>query len=259
MPATRTLIRGRRRLKAPSSGGQRRPTVGNLENALLRERARAAIRNAIAAGTLRPGEQIVEADMAAAIGVSRSPVREALRHLEQQGLVVSIPHRGTFVAELTGEDLEEIVLLRAALEGLAARLAVDRMGRRDLRTLEEIVERMGQLTGPSADDRLRFAEADAEFHSALVRFAEHRRLHRVWSELDPFVWILAVRDPTERQRVDRNAVTEEHRELLDALAAGDPDRAQQAVWHHIVRGLQTLPSRWPPGPSAAPAAAVVHQ
>src|SRR5919199_1225673 len=104
-----------------------------MESDLLRERARAGIREAIASGELQPGDQIVETAMAAKIGVSRSPVREALRRLEQQGLVEAIPNRGTFVAALDEADVEEIVLLRGALEGLAARLAADRMGRRDLR------------------------------------------------------------------------------------------------------------------------------
>jgi DNA-binding GntR family transcriptional regulator len=225
-----------------------RARARGLASELLRERVRAAIRDAIASGTLKPGDQLVEDRIARDLGVSRSPVREALRQLEQHGLVVSIPNRGSFVAALTPEDVEEVTLLRGALEGLAARLAADRMGRRDLRTLEEIVDRMGHLTGRSADEERGFVEADAEFHEALVRFAGHRRLQQLWSVLDPFIWLLAVRDPANKADLDRAAIAAEHRELLDALAAGEPERAQQALWHHIVRG-------WPTPPGRSPAAA----
>src|SRR5688500_11749112 len=187
-----------------------------MERDLLRERARAGIREAIASGELKPGDQIVEAAMAAKIGMSRSPVREALRQLEQHGLVESVPNKGTFVAALGPEDVEEIILLRGALEGLAARLAADRMGRRDARTLEEIVQRMERHTGPGAQEESAFSEADAEFHSALVRFSGHKRLQRMWSELDPFIWLLMVhREGTRRH--ERDVMAREHRALLDTL------------------------------------------
>jgi DNA-binding GntR family transcriptional regulator len=210
-----------------------------LERDLLRERARAGIREAIASGALKPGDQIVEVAMAARIGVSRSPVREALRQLEQQGLVESIPNRGTFVAALDESDVEEIVLLRGALEGLAGRLAADRMGRRDVRALEEIVARMERHTGPGAQEESAFIDADAEFHSALVRFSGHRRLHRMWAELDPFIWLLTV----NREGVPRNertAIAATHRLLLDTIAAGDPEQAQHAIWQHITAPLAAL-------------------
>jgi GntR family transcriptional regulator of gluconate operon len=224
----------------------KRGGVNGLARDLLRERARAGIREAIASGELQPGTQIVEAAMAARIGVSRSPVREALRELEQHGLVESIPNRGTFVAALSPVDVEEIVLLRGALEGLAARLAADRMGRRDLRALEDVVERMERYTGSTPAEESAFTEADAEFHSALVRFAGHRRLQRLWSELDPFIWLLTVNDGREPLSRDRAVMAREHRDLLDTLAGGDPEAAQRAVWGHIVRRLPQLPTQWPP-------------
>src|SRR5688500_14409919 len=112
---------------AVPSGGDPRPGMldGTEPAAQLRAAAREAIRLRIASGRLRPGDRLNEAALSAELGVSRSPVREALRELEQHGLVVSYPNRGCFVADLTDRDVEEVVLLRGWLEGLAARLAAD--------------------------------------------------------------------------------------------------------------------------------------
>lgn len=230
---------GRPAAASSATGGVHARQPRGLEHDLLRERARAGIREAIATGELKPGGQIVETVIAARIGVSRSPVREALRQLEQQGLVHSIPNRGTFVAALGEGDVEEIVLLRGALEGLAARLAADRMGRRDLRVLEEIVARMAQHTSPGVQEESAFIEADAEFHSALVRFSGHQRLQRMWSELDPFIWLLTVNAQGIR-RDEREVIAREHRALLDTLAGADPEAAQQAVWQHITGPLTAV-------------------
>ncbi len=213
---------------------------------LLRERARAAIREQVASGRLKPGAQIVEATLATEIGVSRSPVREALRELEREGVVVSHPNRGCFVVELGPEDAEEIVILRAGLEGLAARLAVEHMSRHDLRALGAIVQRMERTATDSPVDRARFLEADHEFHSEVVRFSGHGRLVRQWKSLDPLVWLLNIRSQwgeEERDPKHFEKVSREHWELVDALSAGDPEAAQRAVWEHIVRRAPVDPYR----------------
>jgi DNA-binding GntR family transcriptional regulator len=210
---------------------------------LLRERVRTAIRDAIARGHLKAGQQIIEAAIADELGVSRSPVREALRQLEQHGLVFSLPNRGTFVAELNEQDVEEILLLRGALEGLAARLAADRMGRRDLRDLEALVQRMEQSAGADPDSWNAFTEADAEFHTAVVRFSAHQRLRRMWADLDPLIWLLRPRVFPPLAPVDHTVVAREHRQLMEVLAAGDPEEAQSAAWQHIMRRRDTILSR----------------
>lgn len=214
---------------------------------LLRERARAAIRDAVASGRLKPGDQVVEASIAAEIGMSRSPVREALRELERDGVVVSHPNRGCFVAELGPDDAEEIVVLRAGLEGLAARLAVDHMSRLDVRTVDAIVVRMERAAAARPPHRRDFLEADHEFHSTIVRFSGHGRLLRLWQSLDPLVWTLNILNPAYAEARDSEhytAVAREHRDLLSVLAAGDPEAAQRAVWEHIVRRAPLDPERY---------------
>ena len=212
--------------------------------ARLRATAREAIRRLIASGRLSPGDRLNEAALSAELGVSRSPIREALRELEQAGLVVSYPNRGCFVADLTAADVEEVVLLRAWLEGLAARLAADRVNRRDLAELESTIETMARIGRDPAPETQAFVEADAAFHSAVIRLSGHRRLAAIWSGIDPLVWLIRTRhDPRVSDQAE--ALVAEHRELLAALRAG-PDAAEAAARYHVVRGLDRPPRAWGP-------------
>jgi len=167
-----------------------------------------------------------------------------LRELEQAGLVVSYPNRGCFVADLTAADVEEVVLLRAWLEGLAARLAADRVNRRDLAELESTIETMARIGRDPAPETQAFVEADAAFHSAVIRLSGHRRLAAIWSGIDPLVWLIRTRhDPRVSDQAE--ALVAEHRELLAALRAG-PDAAEAAARYHVVRGLDRPPRAWGP-------------
>jgi DNA-binding GntR family transcriptional regulator len=224
----------------------------------LRAAARDAIRQLIASGKVRPGDRLSEPQLAAEIGTSRSPVREALRELEQQGLVVSYPNRGCFVATLSERDVDELVTLRAALEGLAARLASDRLNRLDLARLSDIVEQMarvGRDQTDGAEQARPLAELDAAFHLAIVQRSGHRRLLAVWESIDPLVWLIRLRGDSRAPSVAQLAA--EHRELIDALKVG-PDAAEVAARFHVVRGLDRPPQAWggdlPPTPDPAPGA-----
>lgn len=212
--------------------------------AQLRAAAREAIRLRIATGRSRPGDRLNEAALSAELGVSRSPVREALCELEQHGLVVSYPNRGGFVADLTDRDVEEVVLLRGWLEGLAARLAADRVSRRDLAELESLVEAMARAAQAVPADAQAFIEADAAFHTAVVSLSGHRRLAGIWHGIDPPVWLIRTRhNPQLPDRAE--ALVAEHRELLAALREG-PAAAEAAARYHVVRGLDHPPRAWAP-------------
>lgn len=156
-------------------------------------------------------------------------------------------NRGCFVGELGPGDAEEIVVLRAGLEGLASRLAVDHLSRLDLRGLEALVVRMEAAAAAQPTDRRQFLEADHEFHSTIVRLSGHGRLVRLWQSLDPLVWTLNILNPAyagPRDAAHHLGVAQEHRELLAVFAAGDPEAAQKAVWEHIVRRAPLDPERY---------------
>ena len=210
---------------------------------VLRTRARDEIRDLIASGELKAGDHLGEAALSARIGVSRSPIREALRELEHQGVVVSYPNRGAFVVALDGSDIDDILFVRGWLEGLAARLASDRLARRDFMALEELVARMRRCAGSNPPDYRGSVEADAAFHAIMVRASGNQRLIRIWDSLDPTVWLIRLHPVTPRP--DRlRAVPTEHQELIDALRAS-PDQAEDAARFHIIRGREHMPAGWP--------------
>ena len=208
---------------------------------VLRTHVRDAIRTLVATGELKAGDRLGEEQLSARLGVSRSPIREALRELEQQGVVVSYPNRGSFVVSLDRSDIDDIVVVRASMEGLAARLAADRLARRDFDSLERIVDRMEAAAQRTPPDTTTVVQSDAELHEAIVNASGNRRLVRMWGSLDPIVWMIRLR-PLEDRPERHRQVPGEHRELLAALRAG-PDEAEAAARFHVVRGLGQVPAR----------------
>ncbi len=204
-----------------------------LKNRALRDAIATAIRAAIAAGQLRPGDAVPEALIAEQMGVSRSPVREAFRKLEEQGLLVSYPHRGTYVATFTEKDAREIYQLRTGLEGLAVRWAVEAGRAADLADrLMRILDRMRPLVG--SDQLSDMAELDSEFHTAIIEASGNARLQQIWHGMDPFVWMLVGLIRQEQGGVPTRLIPE-HEEVIAAVRQGDPRLAEEAIHHHILR------------------------
>src|SRR5437879_5426292 len=146
------------------------------------------LRRTILEGHVAPGEPLREERLAAALEVSRGPVREALLQLEREGLVLRRPHRGAVVARLSRRDLEEVFSLRLALERLAFHWAARRATPDDVARLEASV-RVQAKQLPGNVSRQRAAALDLEFHDIVYDAARHERLHRFWSNLRPQVHI----------------------------------------------------------------------
>ncbi|MHB9092438.1 MAG: GntR family transcriptional regulator, partial [Chloroflexota bacterium] len=147
---------------------------------------RQAIWDALIAGELRPGDRITESKVARDLGVSQGPVREALRGLEQVGVVRYLPHRGTFVNGVSRADAAEIYSMRALLEGYAFRLAVSKVGPEEVHEFEEIIAAMHNSA--TASDLTRLIEKDVSFHRRIVELSGHGLLMRQWSTIDPLGW-----------------------------------------------------------------------
>ncbi len=185
------------------------------------------VRDAIVQGELAPGTRLRTAEIASQFGISRIPVREALHELAAEGFVTVIPQRGAFVAELSIEDLEEIYLLRACLEPLAARLAVANLGPELLEHLTKLVDQMEA----SEDDWPRWNELDLAFHLDLYAASEQPRLYRMVTLLRANIaryTVLYKQSPDYMPNVRTH-----HRELLDAYVRRDPDLAEQRTRQHV--------------------------
>lgn len=194
------------------------------------------IRSQIFSGDLRDGERIVERDLAAQMGTSRGPVRDALRLLEQEGLVIATPRRGTRVASLTTADALEIFAIREALEPVAVRFLLQRGEAAHFAELESIVDR---LEGAArANDWQAAIRLDLEFHESIFKLSGQRRLLRIWESLrTPMLQLFGKLSHYYRGIEE---VPARHRALLDSIKSGDISRALAHSSQHVVAFEEVL-------------------
>lgn len=219
----------------PSLWSEPTPLVGEgPSRLLLPDQVRAFIERQLLDGTLREGDQIVEYRVARTLGISQAPVREALRKLERDGLVVSRPHRGTFVRRVTRRDAAERYSLGMELEAFAARLAMPRLTPVDYSHLERIIDDMSRAASCAKAGTVDFArsvELNVSFHRFLVERANHKMLLEAWLAVNPLNW----RFTTYTQLVNPDPVVlaERHRSVLTALRSGDQVMAAATLRAHI--------------------------
>jgi DNA-binding GntR family transcriptional regulator len=196
----------------------------------LRAQVYDALRRAVVTGGLQPGQRVNEAEIARQMQISRAPVREAIRQLEQDGLVVSVPRRGPVVLSLSPADAEEVYTLRADVEARAVRRAISRLTDQDLARLESLIETIREAA--AAADRTALLEADIAFHQTIIAAAGWPQLRRIWEGLHPHTLTLY----TLRTLSDWSPelLAERHRAVLAALKSGDADRAAEAIREHIL-------------------------
>lgn len=206
---------------APRSPVSRRTLARQVYEVLL-----AQIRD----GTLRPGARLVEAEIAAAVGTSRGPVREAIAMLQRSSLVESDAFVGAKVAELDEREIVEVYSLRSVLEGYAASLAAQRRTAEDLRPLSAITARMRETNGPRTVARLR--ALDAEFHATLVRLAEDDEVWQAWERLRGRIALY--HSSVEAAFRDGVELAGMHDRLIDALAEPDPATVEQRVRSQLI-------------------------
>ncbi len=187
------------------------------------------LRQAIITGEFAPGERLMEIALANRLGVSRTPVREAIRKLELEGLVVMIPRKGAEVAKITEKDLRDVLEVRSSLEELAAELATERMNDEIKEKLEKALQNFKEAI--ESENNAAIADSDVEFHDVIFEATGNARLIQIISNL---------REQIYRYRLEYVKDTEyhvtllkEHQELVKAMSAGKKEEARKIMKKHI--------------------------
>ena len=194
------------------------------------------VKSAILRGELEPGQRLIESRLAAQLGASRTPVRQAIHMLEREGLAMRLDRGGLVVRPLSLKDVEEILDLRCLLESFAARKAAENITPKSL----ELLNRQNEIFGQAASktDHKHLARLNTEFHETLYSLAQSPRLERLIQDLhDHFyryrITLLKLDDMAQTSYKD-------HKMMIQAMADGDPDRTEQLVREHILRGKAVI-------------------
>ena len=199
------------------------------ESISLRDSVYLTIREAILNGKYPPNKRLREIPLAEELGVSRTPVREAMRKLELEGLVVMIPRRGAQVANITEKDLNDVLEVRIALENLSIENACMRMTEEQL---EELWNAAKNFEATMAEGNLvKLAEADVAFHEVIYKSSDNRRLNQVLNNLREQIYRYRVEYLKDEET--RNLLVKEHKEIYEAIKNRDVKSAQEISYQHI--------------------------
>lgn len=207
------------------------PTVeplSALDKSTLRERALQILRSAITSGQYRPGDHLGEIELAGALGISRGTVREAMRHLQQEGLVTAGPRGRLRVNSLTPQEVRGLYQVRAALEGLAVTTIIRSAQRED--AVKRLRQALTELSGNESTHRER-VEADLGFHLLLCQLADNPMLVETWRSLEGRIRIgIMSHDPSQLPGIMSG---DRHSPIVDAIENGDIPAALQVVEDHM--------------------------
>lgn len=218
------------------------PTIALLQSQSLASAAQQEIERLILAGELAPGSKLTEAVLSERLGVSRGPIREAFRRLEEAGLVRLEKNRGVFVRDIPLDEAIEIFDLRAVMDELAGRRLAQTMTAEQSRMLRAIVERMDQAA--RAEDADAYHLLNLEFHDHLVEFAGNRKMSSIYRKLVKELALARRRNLSEDQALPHSAA--EHRQILKAIASGDADAAGRVLFEHAEQSKQRMLRNEPP-------------
>ena len=187
------------------------------------------LREAILRGDLKPGERLMELQLAAKLGVSRTPIREAIRMLQQEGLAVTIPRRGAEVAGMTEKDMEDVLQIREALEILAVQLASEKVTDEQVDELAEKVKAFEEVL--KTKDIKQIAQADIDFHDVIYTAADNPKLLGMLNNLREQIYRYRVEYLKDEKNYPR--LIEEHQQILDGLRRRDKAYVAEMTRTHV--------------------------
>lgn len=209
--------------------------VGNTSSS-LEEMVYISLEEEILSGKLLRGDTLGEIALSKRLGVSRTPIRSALHRLAEEGLVDTVPNKGTTVIGINTDDLIDIYRIRERLEGLASSLAAQRITEEELNKLSETVDLADFYI--KRKDAEHIKELDTEFHRTIYKASGSRFLERTLSELHRKIKSYRKRSLSVPGRVEKSE--EEHREILAAIKAGDSEKADRLTSLHVQRALENM-------------------
>lgn len=214
----------------PRGWGSDRAGLGVVAHRTIHDQVYHTMYQAILQGKLEPGARLIEADLSVAFGVSRGPVREAIRRLESEGLLLTRAHRSTHVVSLTGPDVIELYTVRAVLEGFAAVSALASLRSGSLSQMEGELEDLGRAA--LAQDWDRVAVLDAQWHAHITAAAGNKRLTVLWQNSNGPLRVLFAR--TAGCVYQPEQIVERHAALHAVLTAGAPHAIEHAIREHYL-------------------------
>lgn len=200
-----------------------------IESPNLRDKVYEILKRSILFQEILPGEKIDEEALAQQLGVSRTPIRETLCRLENEGIVRVIPRRGAFVVKHSREKITEILMVREALEGFAARLAVDHID-------EQVIDQMKSLFKNYSESNIRdrtkeYTQADVEFHNLVINLSKNDLLSSIMKTLNDHIQMLRIQTVSHEGRLEQSLV--EHFKIIQAMEQRDHASAEYLMREHI--------------------------
>lgn len=203
---------------------------------LLSQKVYRVLKAEIIKGSLKPGTKLLEGKIAKQMGVSRTPIREALRELAAEGFVKMSPNQGMIVINSSIEDIQEVLQIRGVLEGLAARLAAEKINQKEVNELEKYLKQMEIFT--KKDDALAFSEMDAEFHELILNVCGNKRLIQLRRNLSDQAHRYRIRSLSIPGRLRYSL--KEHQEIVEAIKKKDSIQANRLSQIHIKNVLKNI-------------------
>ncbi len=235
------------------------PGVAPGERRVLRLDVLDSLRKRILSGEIEPGTHLLEIPLSIELGTSRGPVREALRQLEQEGLVEFFPHRGATVVGVADMEIDTIYGIRGLIEERAFANACRVVDEAELTFLSGLVEKM--IEASEAGDIASVTEYDLQFHGRVVELSGFQYLHRLWTSVDNVVRLHSARDAAQLELSDPGFAREllivpsiEHRDLVEALRSRRPATAAKAGRMHVAMAVERLHQKGRFDPKRAAAA-----
>lgn len=196
----------------------------------LRDEVFNTLRQRILRGSLKPGERLMEIHLAEQLGVSRTPIREAIRMLELEGLVKMIPRKGAQVASISREDLQDVLEVRKALDTLAVKLACERISQEEIEKLKEAEAEFERTLKFS--DTTQIAEADVAFHDVIQASSKNKRLKSMISNLAERIYRYRY-EYIKQQSDGGKTLVDEHRMIIHYIEERNVEKAIEAIELHI--------------------------